>query len=126
MSQLENIKGIGPKTAKKLNNQGIETINDLLFYFPTKYVTHEINHYDEIEIEKDLSLVVKISKKAKVFFIRRNLDKVSVQVEINHMFFYVHIFNRRFIARALQVGEEIVITGKFLKNLSNFTASNMF
>ena len=52
MSQLENIKGIGPKTAKKLNNQGIETINDLLFYFPTKYVTHEINHYDEIEIEK--------------------------------------------------------------------------
>jgi len=125
MNQLENIKGIGPKTAKKLNNQGIKTINDLLFYFPMKYITYKLNDYDEIDLEKDLTLVVKISKKPKIFFLRKNLDKLSVQVEINKLFFYVHIFNRRFLFKALQVGEEIVITGKFIKNLSSFTASNI-
>jgi|AntAceMinimDraft_18_1070375.scaffolds.fasta_scaffold00879_2 ATP-dependent DNA helicase RecG len=125
MNQLENIKGIGPKTSKKLNDQGIKTINDLLFYFPMRYINYELNDYDEIDLEKDLTLVVKVSKKPKIFFLRKNLDKLSVQVEINKLFFYVHIFNRRFLSRALQVGEEIVITGKFLKNLSSFTASNI-
>jgi ATP-dependent DNA helicase RecG len=125
MNQLENIKGVGPKTASKLNDQGIKTVKDLLFYFPMKYVTHELNNYDEIEIDKELSLIVKVSKKPKIYFIRKNLDKLSVQVEINHLFFYVHIFNRRYLSKALQIGEEIVITGKFLNNLSNFTASNI-
>jgi ATP-dependent DNA helicase RecG len=125
MNQLENIKGIGPKTATKLNSQGIQTINDLLFYFPMKYMTFKINEYDEIELEKDLTLVVTVSKNPKIFFIRKNLDKLSVQVEINHLFFYVHIFNRRFLSKALQVGEKIVVTGRFLKNLSSFTASNI-
>ncbi|MBI9010274.1 MAG: ATP-dependent DNA helicase RecG [Tenericutes bacterium] len=125
MKQLEDIKGLGPKTAKKLNSQGIQTINDLLFYFPTKYVLHEINGYEEIELNKELCLEVTVSTKAKIYFIRKNLDKLSVQVKINQLFFNVHIFNRRFLAKALLEGVELVITGKFMSNLSNFTASNI-
>ena len=34
---LEDIKGIGPKTLKLLNNLGIKNINDLLCYYPYRY-----------------------------------------------------------------------------------------
>lgn len=125
MNKIENIKGVGPKTTEKLHLQGIRTINDLLFYFPMKYETYTLNCIAEIDLDKTLTLLVKITEKPKLYFIRKNLDKLSVQVEIEHRNFYVHIFNRRFLSKVLQVGTEVVITGKFLKNYSNFTASNL-
>ncbi|HHX69528.1 MAG TPA: hypothetical protein GX708_15965, partial [Gallicola sp.] len=34
---LKEIKGIGPKKEKLLNNLGIFTVDDLIEYFPRKY-----------------------------------------------------------------------------------------
>ncbi|MBD3217600.1 MAG: hypothetical protein GF310_04935, partial [candidate division Zixibacteria bacterium] len=33
-SELQYLKGVGPKKAKLLKEEGIETIPDLLYYFP--------------------------------------------------------------------------------------------
>ena len=125
MSRLIDIKGIGPKTAKKLYSQEIKTVNDLLFSFPAKYETHELSAFDQKEIDVTMSLVVTVYKEPKIFFIRKNLDKLSVQVEVEKVIFYVHIFNRRFLYNALKPGVKVVITGKFLNNYSSFTASNI-
>lgn len=125
INELENIKGVGPKTTEKLNLQGIQTINDLLFYFPMKYETYTLDSSSDIGLDKVLTLSVKVSQKPKIYFIRKNLDKLSVQVEIDNIYFYVHIFNRRFLSKVLQIGTDIVITGKFLKNVSSFTATNL-
>ena len=123
--RLEDIKGVGPKTKNKLNKAGIQTMSELLFYFPVKYEEFQLNDFSEIDIEKDLTLLVKVVKRPKIYFIRKHLDKLTVQVEIANMFFYVSIFNRRFMASVLLPDTEIVITGRFIKNYSNFTASNI-
>ncbi|MCK4551374.1 MAG: ATP-dependent DNA helicase RecG [Tenericutes bacterium] len=125
MGRLIDIKGIGPKTVQKLNRLNIKTTNDLLFSFPSKYETHKINDFSSKELDKELTLVAKVYKKPRIFFIRRNLDKLSVQVEIDKVIFYVHIFNRRFLSKSLIPDTEIVITGRFLKNFASFTASNI-
>ena len=125
MSRLIDVKGLGPKTLEKLNKQGIKTVNDLLFSFPMKYESHEISSFNQKKIDETITLIAKVYKKPKIFFIRKNLDKLSVQVEIDKVIFYVHIFNRRFFSKALQPGVEIVITGKFLNNFGSFTASNI-
>jgi len=125
MSQLRSVKGIGPKIEEKLNHQNIQTIEDLLFLFPMRYQFDSLNDFSEIEQDLELTLKVQVIKKPKIYFIRKNLDKLTVQVKMNNMIFNVHIFNRRFLSQALTPNTEIVITGKFLKNLSNFTASNI-
>jgi ATP-dependent DNA helicase RecG len=125
MSRLIDLKGIGPKTASKFDKLGIQTINDLLFLFPANYQIQKIDEFDNKELDKDLTLVAKVHQKPRVFFIRKNLDKLSLQVEINHVIFYVHIFNRRFLSKSLIPGTEIVLTGRFIKNYSSFTASNI-
>ncbi len=125
MSNLTDVKGIGKKVEEKLNRAGIKTINDLLFSFPTRYEMDQLNGFDEIEVDKILTLSVVVHQAPKVYFIRRNLDKLTVYVKMNNMFFHASIFNRRFLANALSPGAEIVITGKFINNLSNFTASNI-
>lgn len=125
MNSLIEVKGIGPKIAAKLKSQNIETIHDLLFSFPVKYETHEINSFDSVQLDTECTLVVQVKARPKIYFIRKNLDKLTVQVETNRIVFSVSIFNRRFLANALQPGVELVITGKFLKNYSSFTASNI-
>jgi len=125
MEKLSTVKGIGPKTEKKLNQMGIRTTQDMLFRFPVRYETYGLNDFLEIALNVQLSLSVKVVKKPKVFFIRKNLDKLTVDVEMNRMLFHVSIFNRRFMASSLEPGVEIVVTGKFIDNLSNFTASNI-
>ena len=37
MIELENIEGIGPKTKELLSKLGINTIEDLLYYYPYRY-----------------------------------------------------------------------------------------
>ena len=37
MSSVEEIKGVGPKTATALKKHGFETIKDLVYYFPRDY-----------------------------------------------------------------------------------------
>lgn len=125
MNQLQTVKGIGPKIEKKLNHQNIQTIEDLLFLFPMRYQFDSLNDFTEIERDLELTLKVVVTKKPRIFFIRRNLDKLTIQVKMNNMNFNVNIFNRRFLSKALAPNTEIVITGKFLKNFSNFTASNI-
>lgn len=125
MDDLTTIKGIGPKTKEKLNRAGIQTINDLLFLFPSRYETQRLDSEEAIEIGKVLTLEVVVAKRPKVYFIRKNLDKLSVEVNIGHRHFQVHIFNRRFLSQALSVGQVIVITGQFIQGLSHFTASQM-
>src|SRR3989338_9311475 len=37
LSPVRYLKGIGPKKAKAFNKLGIQTIEDLLYYFPRRY-----------------------------------------------------------------------------------------
>ena len=37
MNKIETINGIGPKISELFHKLGIETIEDLLYYYPKKY-----------------------------------------------------------------------------------------
>ena len=37
-SPIQYVKSIGPKRAKIFSSIGIRTVNDLLYYFPTRYL----------------------------------------------------------------------------------------
>ena len=47
---LENIKGVGPKTAEQLKLSGLETVRDLIFFLPRKYEDFsELTEIDSIK-----------------------------------------------------------------------------
>ena len=41
MSELKDVKGIGPKSELLLNKLGIYNIEDLLTYYPVRYIKME-------------------------------------------------------------------------------------
>ncbi len=119
------LDGIGKVTEKKLNSMEIFDINDLLHAYPKKYELHTLEDTDAFKLDTQLSFAVTVKKPAKVFYIRKRLTKLSVTVEMDRLIFNVHIFNREFLAKQLVEGQRIVVTGKFVSNFNNFTASGI-
>lgn len=122
---LEEIRGIGPKTILSLNNLGIYTIDDLLNYFPYRYnvflPTSLIN-----ASEKDNVLINGcVENPIKVFFIKRNLNKLSFKLNTGKELINVTIFNRAFIKPNLIVGKEISVYGKYNKKNNTFIANDI-
>ena len=125
MQALEEIKGLGKVTLDKLNHMGIHSIHDLLLCFPKKYKIQKIESIQNSKMNKYITLRVKVISKPSVFFFRKNLSKLSLQVESENNHFRVDIFNRHFLSKILRRDTEIVISGKFKTSFKVFTASEL-
>jgi len=122
---LRNVRGIGKVTLEKLNRININDVNDMIFCFPKKYEINYIDNIENKEINKQLILKAKIIDQPKLYYIRKKLTKLSLSVISSNLKFTVVIFNREFLSKILKSGDEIVITGKFIKNYNTFSSSNL-
>ncbi|MBU1144843.1 MAG: ATP-dependent DNA helicase RecG [Firmicutes bacterium] len=125
MSELLNLKGIGESSKKKLNLHGIYSIEDLINSFPTKYIKHEINSFSQAVLGEEISLFATVIKLPKLYYIRKRLTKLSLEIEVENKVITATIFNREFLMSSLQIGIQIVITGKFIHNYIQFHASDI-
>lgn len=60
---IENIKGIGPAKAAILRDNGIETVADLLYYFPRRYVDRTITDSTVMKGGEQITLIVHVQNK---------------------------------------------------------------
>ena len=122
---LKEISGVGKTTLSKLNALNITSIEDVLLTFPKKYDINKLDDITSREINKHMMFSCQIISKPKLFYIRKRLTKLSFQCEKNAFKFQVSIFNREFLSHSLNIGTFVVVSGKFIKNYYNFTASNL-
>ena len=125
MDKLIDISGLGKITYDKLKKHSISSIEDLLFTFPKKYTINKLNTLDQAKLNQEISLSVKVYKKPKIYFIRKNLTKLDFKAISGNKIFNVTIFNRHYLTKFLYKNQEVVITGKFKKNFNYFTASDL-
>ena len=117
------LKGIGPKMVKILNSLDIFTVDDLVNYYPYKY--------DHFTIGDLYSIGDKTIVKAKVLsnpvtnYIKRNFNRLSLNIECDKKIVKVVIFNRAFLKNNLIIGKDIYITGKYDERNNTIIASNL-
>lgn len=124
MNELLKVKGIGETTLQKLFDMGINDCTELVQFFPSKYVIQHIDLLEDRFYKQELTLVGKILKKPKIYYIRRKLTKLTISVSVMDQEFNVSIFNREFLAGTLFVGEDIVFSGKF-QSKNDFVAHDV-
>ncbi len=123
---LNEIKGIGPKTIEHLNKLNIYNIDSLIRYYPYRYNIFTPSKIDEkTSAESTIILSGKIVSEPKISYIKRNFNKVSFQFETEEKIINVSIFNRAFLARNLKVGKFVTIIGKYNKINNQFIASDI-
>ena len=122
---LEDIKGIGPKTLKLFQNLNIFTIQDLITYYPYKYKLYHPVTLDNYEENTEVLINGYVASDAKIYYIKRNLNKISFRLNNGTKLINVTIFNRPFIKHHLLLNKYISVIGKYNIKTNTFTASDI-
>lgn len=122
---LEDIKGIGPKTLKLFQNLNIFTIQDLITYYPYKYKLYHPVTLENYEENTEVLINGYVASDAKIYYIKRNLNKISFRLNTGTKLINVTIFNRPFIKQHLLLNKYISIIGKYNVKTNTFTASDI-
>ncbi len=123
--ELQEIKGIGAKRVKALNEMGIFTPSDLLLRFPDKYIYKNAVIDPRVVREGDeISFAAKVSAEAKRSYIRKGLSVVTCSVVNNGTTVRCSWFNQPFAARSLKIGDTVYVCGKVKKFKSILQMTN--
>ncbi len=125
MSNLESIKGIGPKLKDKLNRNNIYDCFDMLAYFPKRYEIYKLTDLAHAADGVRVTLEGTVITNPVVAYLRKKFTKLSFKVMIEDIEFKVAIFNREYLRNILNVGEKIVLTGTIDRRLYSFTATTL-
>ncbi|MBS3741465.1 MAG: ATP-dependent DNA helicase RecG [Candidatus Cloacimonetes bacterium] len=110
---IQYVRGVGPKRAKYFKKLGIETVKDILFYYPRDYLsTVTDKSISELKINETVSLKAKVTSKNNVY---RKYRKSIFQVVVSDGTGYIYCiwFNAsKWLREQFEEGKEIIVRGK--------------
>ena len=125
MSNLKDVKGIGPKSLGLLNKIGINTIDDLVTHYPFRYVYLERTNLKEAITDDHVIIDGKVESVPILMRFKAGLNKMNFRLVTVYGVVGVSIFNRAFMKKDLLVGSNITVIGKFDKEKNVITASEI-
>lgn len=122
---LEDIKGIGPKSLLALKALNLYTKDDIINYFPYRYNVYTPVKLRECSEGDTCTITGYVESTAKVFFIRKNLNKLSFAFNTGSELVNVTIFNRAYLKPNIRIKSYISVIGKYNRKSNTFMASDI-
>lgn len=123
--ELENLKGIGIKSVKLLNNLGIYSMDDLVRNYPYRFdVLTKRNINNERFYDNFVSDGIVESSPVLNFFKGRK-NRLTFRCNVQNKIIKVTIFNRAFMKNNIKVGSVVTLIGKYNPKSEVLTASNI-
>ena len=118
MEELSSIKGLGPKTLESLKNININTIEDLVSYYPYRHDLIVLNDIKTAEDKQNVIIECIVDSVPLTRRFRANMTSLMFRAMSNKKMIAVMIFNRAFLKTQLKPGTTITVIGKYdaLKN----------
>ena len=118
MNDLNAIKGLGPKTIDTLKNIGINSISDLVEYYPYRHDLIVLDNIKECVDKQNVIIECIIDSVPLSRRFRANMTALTFRAMSNKKMIAVMIFNRTFLKTQLRPGTTITVIGKYdaLKN----------
>lgn len=111
-SPIQELKGVGPALARKFQRLGIETVNDLLRYYPRKYQDYsEVT--DIAQLKPGQVSVRGRFKQVKGRFVRRGMHITEGVLSDTSGSARVVWFNQPYRSGAIKASEEYFVSGTF-------------
>lgn len=122
---LEDIKGIGPKSLLALKALNLYTKDDVINYFPYRYNVYTPVKLRECSEGDTCTITGYVESIPKVFFIRKNLNKLSFAFNTGSELVNVTIFNRAYLKPNIKIKSYISVIGKYNRKSNTFMASDI-
>jgi len=113
-SNVQFLKGVGPRRARLLGKIGIFTIDDLLKFFPYRYFDRErIRNIRDLEIgrEETIEGIVKDWEEKEFYKGKRRIYVSKAIVADKTGSIPVVWFGKRYLNRAIKIGDKIIVSG---------------
>lgn len=125
MTELKDVKGIGPKSLALLKKININTIEDLVTHYPFRYEYLVRNNLSEVEDNGHIIIDGKVESLPILMRFKAGLNKMNFRLVTQSGVVGVSIFNRAFMKSDLQVGTGVTVIGKLDKKKNIITASEI-
>ncbi len=110
---VQYLKGVGPARKKILSNLGIESIEDLLYFFPRRYEDRtQVTPLNQIKIGEFQTVTGKVIVGGghRSWFTKKHVFETAVGDESGRLFCVW--FNQPFLENYFRIGEQVVLHGK--------------
>lgn len=112
-SDVQELYGVGPKRAALYRKIGINTVGDLLYFYPRAYIDiTDVKYAISCPDETPCCLKVHIVSKQAPRRVRKGMTVYKIDAFDESSKIYITLFNQSFAFEAIKVGEEYLIYGK--------------
>ena len=125
MNKIDTVKGIGPKTAENLIKSGIETISDLLTYYPYRFEIFARSNIKELIDEDRIVIDGIVENIPSIFFFNKKMNKMTFRINTGEYILSAVIYNRAFMKSKLNIGTKVTLIGKYNKKNNQIVASDI-
>ena len=125
MVSLNELKGIGPKTASLLNKLNIFTVDDLVEHYPFRYDVLRRSELSKVTPEDRVVIDGKVESIPLVVRFRGGLNKLNFRLATPNGPVGVSIFNRAFLKPNLGIGTSVIVIGKYDRQKNILAASDI-
>ncbi len=115
-TNIQYLKGVGPKRALLFNKLGIASVRDLLYYPPRRYLDRSlIKNIRDIRTGDNVTLFGQVADKGLVRT-RRNFTILNLLVSDDTGYLLCKWFNQPYLKDRFQPGDRLVVSGQVLSD----------
>ena len=118
---LTVLPSVGPKSAEKFTKLGIESLQDLLLYFPFRYEDFKSKNVLELEDGEKAVVSGVVTTPANVQYYGYKRNRLRFTIKQGEVVLAVNFFNQPYLADKVEVGSTIAIFGKWDKAKASLT-----
>lgn len=122
---LTVLPGVGPKSAEKFTKLGIESLQDLLLYFPFRYEDFKSKNVLELEDGEKAVVSGVVTTPANVQYYGYKRNRLRFTIKQGEVVLAVNFFNQSYLADKVEVGSTIAIFGKWDKAKASLTGMKL-
>ncbi len=110
---IQELKGIGPKSVKTFEKLNIQTVEDLLVYYPYRYDFIKRSNFDSLKQDDPIIIDGTVENIPSIFRFKKRLDRMVFTINTGSNLLKVFIYNRGFLRSKLTPGTMISVFGKY-------------
>lgn len=111
--KLSALKGFGDKAVASFRALGIETVEELLLYFPFRYEDFQQRQVADLADGEKAVLAGLVVTPPNVQYYGFKRNRLSFKMRQGDLVIGVHFFNQPYLADKVLVGEQVAIFGKW-------------
>ena len=118
---LTALPGVGPKSAEKFKKLGLESLQDLLLYFPFRYEDFKSKNVLDLEDGEKAVISGIVATPANVQYYGYKRNRLRFTIKQGEVAIAVNFFNQPYLTDKIELGATVAIFGKWDKAKASLT-----